>query len=75
MFFSWINTCQVPSKDVANRGRRVNALKNYVRSILLHKNGIHLLHFTLFWHYFVSPFHQCLANVILNDYARSAARQ
>ena len=28
-----------------------------------------------FLHYFVSPFHQCLANVISTDYARSRAGQ
>ena len=26
-------------------------------------------------HYFVSPFHRCLANVISTDYARSLAEQ
>ena len=28
-----------------------------------------------FLHYFVSPFHWCLANVISTDYARSKAEQ
>ena len=28
-----------------------------------------------FLHYFVSPFHRCLANVISTDYARSKAGQ
>ena len=31
-------------RDLAN----VNALKNHVRSLLLHKNGKHLLHFAIF---------------------------
>ena len=32
------------SRDLAN----VNALKNHVRSLLLHKNWKHLLHFAMF---------------------------
>ena len=32
------------TRDLAN----VNALKTHVRSLLLHKNGKHLLHFALF---------------------------
>ena len=61
---------QLP-RDLAN----VNALKNHVRSLLLHKNWKHLLHFALFLHFFVSPFHRCLANVISTYYARSRAGQ
>ena len=55
MFFSYINIRQVSRevlktaasgdpRDLAN----VNALKNHVRSLLLHKNRKHLLHFALF---------------------------
>ena len=58
-------------KDLAN----VNALKNHVRSLLLHKNGKHLLLFALFLHYFVSPFHRCHVNAISMDYAHSGAGQ
>ena len=58
-------------RDLAN----VNAFKNYVRSLLLHKieNIYYILRYIL--HYFVSPFHWCLANVISTDYARSRAGQ
>ena len=58
-------------RDLAN----VNALKNHVRSLLLHKNWKQLLHFALFLHFFVSPFHRCLTNAISTDYARSRAGQ
>ena len=58
-------------RDLAN----VNALKNHVRSLLLHKNWKHLLHFALFLHNFVSPLNRSLANVISTDYARSRAGQ
>ena len=41
-------------RDLVN----VNALKNHVRLLLLHKIGKHLLHFALFLApFFVSPFH------------------
>ena len=81
--FSCINICQVHwevlkteaslgfqhlPRDLAN----VNALKNHVWSLLLHKNWKHLHYFL---HYFVLPFHRCLTNVISADYARSRAGQ
>ena len=85
--FSCINIRQVPRevlkteagglgfqhlpRDLAN----VNALKNHVRSLLLHKIWKHLLHCCYFLHHFVSPFHRCLANAISMDYARSRAWQ
>ena len=66
--FSCINIRQVPwevlkteaegrgfqhlPRDLAN----VNALKNHVRSLLLHKNEKHLLHFALFLALFRFPF-------------------
>ena len=68
--FSCINIRQVP-RDLAN----VNAFKNHVQSLLLHKNWKHLLHSRYFLHYFVLPFHRCLANVISMDYAHSRAGQ
>ena len=59
-------------RDLAN----INAMKNHVRSLLLHKKWKHLLHIALFLlHYFVSPFHRCRANAISTDYARSRAGQ
>ena len=83
--FSCINIRQVPwevlkteaegrgfqhlPKDLAN----VNALKNHVRSLLLHKNWNICYISRNFWHCFVSPFHRCLANVISTDYAPSRA--
>ena len=85
--FSCINIRQVPwevlkteaegrgfqhlPRDLAN----VNALKNHVRSLLLHKKGKYLLHFALFLHCFISPNHRCLANPISTNYARSRAGQ
>ena len=86
--FSYINICQVPwevlktetegrgfqhlPRDLAN----VNALKNHVRSLLLHKKTINICYILCyFMHCFVSPFHRCLANVISTDYARSRAGQ
>ena len=86
--FSCINIRQVPwevlkteaegrgfqylPRDLAN----VNALKNHVQSLLLHKKlktFCFILRYIL--HYFVSPFHWCLANAISTDYARSRALQ
>ena len=58
-------------RDLAN----VNALKNHVRSLLLHKNWKHLLHFALFFALFVLPFHRCRANAISTYYACSRAGQ
>ena len=86
--FSCINIRQVPwevlkteaegrgfqhlPRDLAN----VNALKNHVRSLLLHKNWKHLLHIALcLLHYFVSPFHRCRANANSTDYAPSRTGQ
>ena len=53
----------------------VNALKKHVRSLLLHKTEIICYISRFFLHYFVSPFHRCLANAISMDYARSRAGQ
>ena len=58
-------------RDLAN----VNALKNHVRSLLLHKNWKHLLHFALFLAVFCFAFSRCLANEITTDYAYSSAWQ
>ena len=58
-------------RDLAN----VNALKNHVRLLLLHKNWKHCYISPYFLHYFVSPFHRCPANVVSTDYARSRAGQ
>ena len=84
--FSCINIRQVPwevlktaargcgfqhlPRDLAN----VNALKNHVRSLLLHKkteNISYISHYSL--HYFVLPFHRCLVNAISTNYAHSRA--
>ena len=85
--FSCINIRQVPwevlKTETEGRGFRhlptdlanVNALKNHVRSLLLHKNWKHCYISRYFLHYFVSPFHRCLANVISTDSARSRAGQ
>ena len=66
--FSCINIRQVPLEVLKTEaeGRcfqhlprglaNVNALKNYVRSLLLHKNEKHLLHFALFLALFCFPF-------------------
>ena len=76
--FSCIKIRQVPwevLKTEAEDLATVNALKNYVRSLLLHKSGKKLLHCAYFLHCFVSPFHRCLANVIFTNYARSRVGQ
>ena len=85
--FSCINIRQVPREvfetEAGGRGfqhlprdlANVNALKNHVRSLLLHKNWKHLLHFALFLALFYFAFHQCLENAISTDYARSKAWQ
>ena len=73
--FSCINICLVPwevlkteaegrgfqhlPRDLAN----VNAFQNHVRSLLLHKNWKHLLHFVLFLVLFCFVFNRCLANL------------
>ena len=85
--FSCINIRQVPwevlkteaegrgfqhlPRDLAN----VNALKNHVRSLLLHKTENICYNSRNFLHDFVSPFFRCLANVISTDYAPSRAGQ
>ena len=51
--FSCINIRHLP-RDLAN----VYALKNHVRSLLLHKNWKHLLHFALFLALFCFAFSQ-----------------
>ena len=58
-------------RDLAN----VNALKNHVRSLLLHKSENICYISRYFLHYFVLPFHRCLVNAICTDYARSRAEQ
>ena len=85
--FSCINIHQVPwevlkteaeghgfqhlLRDLAN----VNALKNHVPLLLLHKTENICYISCYFLYYFVSPFHQCLANIISTDYASSRAGQ
>ena len=85
--FSCINIRQVPwevlktkaegrgfqhlPRDLAN----VNALQNHVRSLLLHKKENICYISRYFLHYFVSPFHLCLANAISTDCARSRSGQ
>ena len=66
--FSCINICQVPWEVLKTeaKGRsfqhlpmdlaNVNALKNHVQSLLLHKNWKHLLHFALFFALFCFAF-------------------
>ena len=58
-------------RDLAN----VNALQNHVWLLLSHKNWTicYISHY--FLHYFVSPFHRCLANVNSTGYAHSRAGQ
>ena len=58
-------------RDLAN----VNALKNHVWSLLLHKNWHHLQHSTLFLALFCFAFHRYLPNVFSTDYALSSAGQ
>ena len=83
--FSCINIRQVPRevlktkaggsgfqhlpRDLAN----VNALKNHVRSLLLHKSENNCYISRYFLHYFVLLFHWCLANAISTDNARFRA--
>ena len=85
--FSYINIRQVPwevlkteaegrgfqqlPKDLAN----VNALKNHVLSLLLHKTENICFISRYFLHYFASPFHRCRENAISTDYARSGVGQ
>ena len=52
-----------------------NALKNHVRSLLLHQSENICYISSYFLHYFVLPFQRCLANAICTDYARSRAEQ
>ena len=77
--FSCINIRQVPREvlktEAEGRGfqhlprdlANVNALKNHVRSLLLHKNESICYISRYFLHYFVSPFHRYLANAISTD--------
>ena len=75
-----------PEGGVENRGLRrrfstfqgdlanVNALKNHVCYYCIKTENIcYILRY--FLHYFVSPFHRCLANAISMDYACSRAGQ
>ena len=87
MFFSSINIRQVPwevlktqaggrgfqhlPRDLAN----VNALKNHIRSLIMHKSENICYSSRYFLHYLVLPVHSCLANAITTDYARSRAGQ
>ena len=85
--FSCIHIRQVPREvlktEAGSRGFQhlprdlpnVNALENHVRSLLLHKNENFCYISLYFLHYFVSPFHRCLANAISTDYTRSRAEQ
>ena len=84
--FSCINIRQVPwevlKTEAGGRGfqhlprdlANVNTLKNYVRYYCIKSENICYIS-SYFLHYFVSPFHRCLANVISTDYARSWAGQ
>ena len=65
-----VENCGLWPRDLAN----VKALKNHIQSLLLHKNYICYIS-RYFLHYFVSPFHQCLAKEIFMDYAHSRAGQ
>ena len=82
-WFSCINICQVPSEvlktEAEGRGfqhlprdlANANALKNmFDRYYCIKTENIYYI-LRCFLHYFVSPFHRCLANVISADYARS----
>ena len=87
MFFSYINIRQVPwemlktkaegrgfqhlPRDLAN----VNALKTMFDRYYCIKTETICYISRYFLHYFVTPFHRCLANVISTDYARSRAGQ
>ena len=85
--FSCINICQVPIEVLKiDAGRRsfqhlprdlanVNAWKNmfYRFYCIKTENICYILRY--FQHYFVSPFHRCLANAIATDYAHSRAGQ
>ena len=56
-------------RDLAN----VNALKNHVRSLLLHKNWKHLLHFVLFLALFCFAFSMMSGEAISTDNAHSGS--
>ena len=85
---SCINIRQVPwevlKTEAEGRGfqhllrglANVNALKNHVRSLFycIKTENISFIS-RYFLHYFVSPFHRCLANAICMDYARSRTEQ
>ena len=66
----WFFMHQVPW-ELAN----VNALKNHVRLLLLHKNWKHLLHFALFLALFCFTFSLMSRELISTDYARLRAGQ
>ena len=65
--FSWINIRQVPWEVLKTEAMfdRYYCIKT--------ENICYISRY--FLHYFVSPFHRCLANVISTDYARSRAGQ
>ena len=84
--FSWLNIRQVPWEVLKTEAKghgfqhllrdlvNVNALKNHVWSLLLHKKLQTFATFHIcFLHYFVLPFHRCLVKVISMSYARSRA--
>ena len=53
----------------------VNALKNHVRSLLLHTNRKHLIHFALFLALFCFAFSPMSRKRNFTDYSRSRAGQ
>ena len=56
-------------------GANVNALKKHLRSLLFIKTENICYISRYFLHYFVSPFHRCVANAVFTDYARPKAGQ
>ena len=62
-------------KKKKKKKKKKQQKKQHVRSILLLKTENICYISRYFLHYFVSPLHRCLANVIPTDYARSRAGQ
>ena len=76
-----------PVGSIENRGRRRMLMRMLMHWMLMHVNALKPMfdrYYCIktenicyisryFLHYFVSPFHRCLANVISTDYARSRA--
>ena len=77
--FSWINICQVPAAAVFNTSLWIWRMLMHWKTMfdcyycIKTENICYILRY--FLHYFVSPFHRCLANAISTDYARSRAVQ